>query len=122
MITYLLSAGYKSTQIGFARTFSVALEISATWLAPFVMSRIGPIRAGMWFISWQMICLAVATGIFWSHESENIIFSASALLTGTVLSRVGLWGFDLSTQVIIQEVRYANYTCFPSQQKINLDI
>src|ERR1700722_15241816 len=57
MITYLLTVGYNSIHIGIARTVSVAFEISATWIAPIVMARIGPVRAGIWFISWQMLCL-----------------------------------------------------------------
>jgi solute carrier family 40 (iron-regulated transporter), member 1 len=52
MITYLLSVGYNSIHISIARTVSVAFEILAMWIAPVVMSRIGPIRIGIWFISW----------------------------------------------------------------------
>ena len=103
MVTYLLSVGYNSIHIGIARTVSVAFEISATWIAPVVMSRIGPIRTGIWFISWQMLCLAGAASVFWGVRSP--IVAASGLVGGTILSRVGLWGFDLSTQIIVQEVR-----------------
>jgi iron-regulated transporter 1 len=103
MITYLLSAGYSAAHVGVARTLSVAFEISATWIAPKVMSRIGPIRAGIWFISWHMLCLAAGAGIFWGVDSPFI--AASGLVGGTILSRVGLWGFDLSGQIIVQEVR-----------------
>ncbi|KAG5651945.1 hypothetical protein H0H81_006829 [Sphagnurus paluster] len=101
MVTYLLSVGWTSAHIGIARTASVAFEISATWLAPEVMSRIGPIRAGIWFVSWQMTCLGLGAAVFWNAESRGM--SAGGLVCGTILSRVGLWGFDLSTQVIVQE-------------------
>jgi hypothetical protein len=47
----------------------------------------------MWFISWQMLCLAGAANVFWGIESP--IVAASGLVGGTILSRVGLWGFDL---------------------------
>jgi iron-regulated transporter 1 len=103
MTTYLLSGGYSSAHVGVARTLSVAFEISATWIAPMVMSRIGPIRAGIWFISWHMFCLAAGAGIFWGVDSPFI--AASGIVGGTILSRVGLWGFDLSSQIIVQEVR-----------------
>ena len=102
MITYLLSVGYTPTYIAIARTISVLSEISATWIAPKVMDRIGPVRAGLWFISWQMIYLAVAVGFFWG--SELPLIAASGLVGGVILSRVGLRGFDLSAQIIIQEV------------------
>ncbi|KMU79104.1 hypothetical protein CISG_07270 [Coccidioides immitis RMSCC 3703] len=101
MVTYLLSIGYNSFHIGIARTISVAFEISATWIAPAVMSKIGPIRAGIWFLSWQMMSLAAAASGFWGIRSE--IMAATCLVCGSISSRVGLWGFDLSAQIIVQE-------------------
>jgi iron-regulated transporter 1 len=103
MVTYLLSTGYTSTHIGALRTVSVIFEISATWIAPRVMAGIGPVRAGIWFVNWQMMCLAIAMGLFSTVHSP--LLSASCLIAGVIPSRVGLWGFDLSVQVIIQEVR-----------------
>jgi iron-regulated transporter 1 len=102
MVTYLLSVGYSSTNVGIARTLSVAFEISATWITPIVMSKIGPIRTGLWFIGWQMLCLAGAASTFWGIHVP--LLAASGLVGGTILSRVGLWGFSLSIQIIIQEV------------------
>ncbi|KAK1146231.1 hypothetical protein N8T08_003321 [Aspergillus melleus] len=101
MVTYLLSAGYSSMAISIARTVSVGFEISATWIAPAVTARIGPIRSGIWFVSWQLCCLAAAVSAFWTAESP--IWAASSLVGGTMLSRVGLWGLDLSVQIIVQE-------------------
>ena len=104
MVTYLLSVGYNSAHVSAARTVSVAFEISATWLAPWLMSRIGPVRTGMWFISWQMICLVVGVAVF-SKMANSPVVAAFVLVAATILSRIGLWGFDLSTQIIVQEVR-----------------
>ncbi|KAF2139465.1 uncharacterized protein K452DRAFT_275786 [Aplosporella prunicola CBS 121167] len=101
MVTYLISAGYNSMHIGVARAVSVAFELSSTWITPKVMSWIGPIRTGIWFVNWQALCLAAGVAAFWTIASP--LLSASALVGGTILSRVGLWGFDLSTQIIIQE-------------------
>jgi iron-regulated transporter 1 len=105
MVTYLLSAGYNATQIGIARTLSVAFEVLATWLAPWLMGTIGPIRAGIWLASWQMICLVAGMAVFWVFWDRPLI-SASGLVGGTILSRIGLRGFDLCTQIIIQEVSH----------------
>ena len=124
MVTYLLASGYNSFHIGIARTLSVIFEIAAsdynsfhigitrtlsvifeiasTWTAPSVMSGIGPIRAGIWFINWQILCLAGAAGIFLG--APDPIVAASGLVVGTILSRVGLRGFDLCAQIIVQEV------------------
>lgn len=103
MVTYLLSAGYKSAQIGVVRTLSVGFEVLATWLAPWLSGKIGPVRAGIWLTSWQMSCLVAGITGFWALLSRPAI-SASVLVGGTILSRVGLIGFDLCTQIIVQEV------------------
>ena len=103
MITYLLSVGYTSTHVALARTISVVFEISATWLAPWLMLRIGPVRTGMWFVSWQSICLVIGVAVYWKVVDAPMVAGLS-LVIATILSRVGLWGFDLSTQIIVQEV------------------
>jgi iron-regulated transporter 1 len=107
MVTYLMSVGYDSTQIGIARTLSVGFEVLATWVAPWLMGRIGPIRAGLWLASWQMICLVAGISVFWAFAGRPIV-SASGLIGGTILSRVGLRGFDLCAQILVQEVSFPN--------------
>ncbi len=105
MVTYLLSAGYTATQIGIARTLSVAFEVLATWVAPWVMSKIGPVRAGLWLSSWQVMMLVAGIVVFFVFHDDRPVVSASGLVGGTILSRVGLRGFDLCAQLIVQEVR-----------------
>ncbi|KAH7310464.1 Ferroporti-1 [Stachybotrys elegans] len=102
MVTYLLSSSYSSYQVAMSRTVSVTFEVLATWIAPWVMRRIGPLRAGMWFSTLQLSMLMAGGAIFWACLQEPMI-SASGIVGGTILSRVGLWGFDLCTQIIIQE-------------------
>ena len=100
MVTYLLSVGLSSVQIGVLRTLSTTLEISATWLAPMAMKKVGPLRGGLWFINWQISCLVGALGFFLVIRTGSV----AALVVGVITSRVGLWGFDLCVQNIIQEV------------------
>ncbi|KAH6689828.1 Ferroporti-1 [Plectosphaerella plurivora] len=102
MVTFLIANGYNTTGIGAARTVSVVFEVSATWIAPWLMSRIGPVRAGLWMSTWQVMSLAVGTTIFFAFP-DNTLLSTTALVGGTIVSRLGLWGFDLCTQVIVQE-------------------
>ena len=102
MITYLSSIGFSSVQIGLLRTLSTAIEVSATWLAPIAMKRTGPLRSGLWFINWQMACLCAAVASFWWIDKP--ILAASVMVAGMIASRVGLWGFDLCVQIIVQEV------------------
>jgi solute carrier family 40 (iron-regulated transporter), member 1 len=102
MVTYLLSAGYSSTAIGVARTCSVGFEILATWVCPWLMSKIGPVRAGLWMSSWQATCLVAGVAVFWAFSNDSLV-SASGLVVGTIVSRIGLRGVDMCTQLIVQE-------------------
>ncbi|ETI22095.1 hypothetical protein G647_06166 [Cladophialophora carrionii CBS 160.54] len=100
-ITYLVSAGYTSFAVGLVRSVSTMFELSATWIAPLLMHKIGANRAGMWFLSWQVAWLGGAVSFFWVEKKP--IVAASGLVAGTILSRIGLWGYDLCAQFIIQQ-------------------
>ena len=107
MITFLIAIGYNSLHIGAARTVSSIFELSATWIAPKLIKKVGPVRGGIWSLNWQIIWLAAGvSGFFadWSGSRSSSILGASALVGGVILSRVGLWCFDLSAQNIIQDV------------------
>jgi iron-regulated transporter 1 len=106
MVTWLLSTGYDSTQVAVTRTLAVAFEVLATWVAPWLMERIGPTRAGLWLASWQITCLAGGFAIFWHFASQPFL-SASGLVGGVILSRLGLRGFDLCAQILVQEVSFS---------------
>jgi len=102
MITYLLALGMSTGIIGVLRGVAAVFELSATFLAPKVMNYIGPIRAGIWFINWQIFCVSIACLFFWMDVNSTIM--AIGTVAAVIASRVGLWGFDLSVQIIIQEV------------------
>lgn len=109
MVTYLLQSGFNSFEVSLMRVGSVAAELSGTWTAPIVMRRIGPIRSGLWFLNWQLFCVAGATVAFVFEESTSKIVAGS-LIVGVALSRIGLWGFDLSAQFLVQEVSYVHFS------------
>ncbi|KAK8014145.1 Ferroporti-1 [Apiospora arundinis] len=104
MVTFLLASGYDSTQVGAARTMSVMFEVSATWVAPWLMGSVGPVRAGLWFSTMQITMLVAGMTVFLAYRDNDPLLSATGIVGGTVLSRVGLRGFDLCTQIIVQEV------------------
>lgn len=101
MTTYLRAIGLSSGIIGLLRGIAALSELSATWLGPKIMDRIGPIRAGIWFLNWQMLCVATACAFFWLDTSPAVV--AAGTISAVVASRLGLWGFDLSAQIIVQE-------------------
>ena len=103
MVTYLLHVGFSPLEVSGMRIGSVIAELSGTWAAPFIMDRIGPIRSGVWFLNWQSCCLAAAAaGYICLDASSRMV--AVTLIVGVSLSRIGLWGFDLAVQFLVQEV------------------
>lgn len=116
LITWLLSLGVSSGTIGVLRGVSAIFEMSATWLAPLIMRRIGPIRSGIWFLNWEILCVVIACGFFWLENPDPTI-AVIGTVSAVIASRIGLWGFDLSAQLIIQEeVEPALRGTFSSQE------
>ncbi|KAM0272894.1 hypothetical protein ACHAQH_008522 [Verticillium albo-atrum] len=103
MITYLLYTGFTATIISLARTLGVAFEVLATWVAPWLMGRIGPVRAGLWMSTAQVTMLVAGFAVFWIFQVDHPFVSTVGLVGGTILSRLGLRGFDMCTQIIVQE-------------------
>jgi iron-regulated transporter 1 len=103
-ITYLLAQGMSSATVAMFRGLAAVFELSATWLGPWLHSRIGPIRAGIWFLNAELIFIALSCVVLWL-PSETVPGTATtfALVAAVILSRTGLWGFDLSAQFIIQD-------------------
>lgn len=102
LLTWLLSLGISSGTIGVLRGISAIFELSATWFAPFAMRRIGPIRSGIWFLNWEIFCVVLACSFFWLGNDGQTT-AVIGIVIAIVASRIGLWGFDLSAQLIIQE-------------------
>ena len=92
-----------SGMVGMLRTASTLLEVSSTFAAPRLMSKIGPVRAGMWFLLWQAIFLSPAVCLLWYSFSHFPQAAISVFIAAVTISRLGLWSFDLCAQVIIQE-------------------
>jgi iron-regulated transporter 1 len=104
MTTYLLTLGFTSTHVSLMRLVSVVLELSATIVAPWLMNKIGAVRAGLWFVNEQVLAIALAIGLFHTFSLNTApLLAGGALVIGVCLSRLGLWGFDLSVQYLVQE-------------------
>ncbi|CAK7562635.1 MAG: hypothetical protein SEPTF4163_000483 [Sporothrix epigloea] len=107
MVTYLLTAGYTPLYVGVARIISTAFELSATWIGPRLMAHLGVVRGGIWSLSWQALWLTGALAAFFANTSRDNadggILGVSCLAAGVAFSRIGLWGFDLCAQNIVQD-------------------
>lgn len=103
--TYLLGTpGYTSISVSLLRVLAVISELLATLFAPMLMHRIGPIRSGLWSINWQVVWLTAGVLTFLWYDGSW--WSGAGVTMGIVASRLGLWGFDLSVQFIVQEVSF----------------
>jgi solute carrier family 40 (iron-regulated transporter), member 1 len=108
MIAFLLAVGYDPLQVGIARVVSTAAELSATWISPWATNRLGSVRlAGVWSISWQTGWLTLGVVAFLVAGG---MLGVTGLVVGVIMSRIGLWGFDLAVHNIIQDVCFF-YTC-----------
>lgn len=104
LITYLLAQDLNSASVALLRGVAALFELSATWLGPWLHRRIGAVRSGIWFLNAELLFVAIACGILWlPDERKSIIIVTPTLVTMVILSRTGLWGFDLSAQLIIQD-------------------
>ncbi|KAK3634693.1 hypothetical protein LTR56_015120 [Elasticomyces elasticus] len=101
MTVFLLALGVPSGALCGIRGVSALFELSATWIAPRTMKRIGPVRSGIWFLNWQAFCVTAACLCLWLDVPR--IWAATGLVCTVALSRLGLWGFDLSAQFLIQD-------------------
>lgn len=104
MTTYLLTLGFTSTHVSLMRLVAVILELSATCAAPLLMNKIGAVRSGLWFVNEQLFSIMAAVAFFAATTSQtHLKLAGLALVAGVALSRLGLWGFDLCVQYLVQE-------------------
>ncbi|GFP92799.1 solute carrier family 40 member 2 [Phtheirospermum japonicum] len=91
--------GIPAYVIGMARGINAIVGIAATFLYPVLQSRISTLRTGLWSIWSQWTCLLLCVASVFVKEK---FISAYLLMGGVVLSRLGLWMFDLS---VIQQIQ-----------------
>jgi iron-regulated transporter 1 len=104
LITYLLAQDMSSASVALLRGVAAMFELSATWLGPWLHKRIGAVRSGIWFLNAELLFVAIACGTLWlPEEHKSKIVVTLTLVAMVILSRTGLWGFDLSAQLIIQD-------------------
>lgn len=103
-ITYLLAQGLSSATIALFRGVAAVFEMSATWLGPWLNNRIGAVRSGIWFLNAELVFIALSCALLWLPASDSQASGMTlGLVLAVILSRTGLWGFDLSAQLIIQD-------------------
>lgn len=104
LITYLIAIGMSSATIALLRAVAAVFELTATWIGPLLNTRIGAVRSGIWFLNIELLFIAGACTCLWlpSTDSSRLPL-VIGLVSCVIVSRTGLWGFDLSAQLIIQD-------------------
>lgn len=103
MVTYLLSTGFIALEISFLRVASVLAELGGTIMAPYLMNHIGTVRAGLWFLLWQVTCVGMFSWAILTFDITSKLVGI-CLAVSITFKRLGLWGSDLAIQYIVQEV------------------
>lgn len=102
MISFLLSTGMHVGTMTVLRTASTIFELATTLAAPAVIRKFGAYRAAAWYADFQVAAL-LPTCILFIYLGEVTVSAAIVLSIGTIISRLGLWGFELCAQIIIQD-------------------
>jgi solute carrier family 40 (iron-regulated transporter), member 1 len=100
MVSYLKWVGYSDTTIAVIRSLTIVMGIIATHIQPWYTSKVGTTRSALHFIWFEVIMMIFVIISFYTPIST---YSMLMLVIGFSLSRIGLWGFDLSQTQIMQE-------------------
>eukprot|EP00747_Dinoflagellata_sp_TGD_P180528 gnl/TRDRNA2_/TRDRNA2_33140_c0_seq1.p1 gnl/TRDRNA2_/TRDRNA2_33140_c0~~gnl/TRDRNA2_/TRDRNA2_33140_c0_seq1.p1 ORF type:complete len:325 (+),score=30.51 gnl/TRDRNA2_/TRDRNA2_33140_c0_seq1:102-977(+) len=104
MTAYFKTLGVSPAVITAYRCVGELFGLAATRLSPILVRHMGAARAATPFIwaQWTMLVLAVVGVSPWAGTWPHLL--PATLLVGSVgVSRLGLWGFDLSVSQLLQE-------------------
>eukprot|EP00658_Telonema_sp_P-2_P008159 TRINITY_DN13060_c0_g4_i4.p1 TRINITY_DN13060_c0_g4~~TRINITY_DN13060_c0_g4_i4.p1 ORF type:complete len:591 (-),score=103.94 TRINITY_DN13060_c0_g4_i4:452-2224(-) len=99
MTAYVNWRGMPGTYLGIARGCGAAFGIVATIVTPIMVHRLGARKAGLVSIWVQLMLLLPC---FLSTAVSDPLAELSLLIGGVVVSRLGLWGFDLAVTQLLQ--------------------
>jgi iron-regulated transporter 1 len=101
MTSYLVSIGYDTGLLGIMKAVAGVMGVAGTYLMPALAKRVGNVRAGLWSI-WQLALTLMLVVIALTNRLSYIPTSI-LLFGGMAASRIGLWVFDLSESLVLQE-------------------
>jgi iron-regulated transporter 1 len=89
-----LSAGLSETLLAVMRAAAAGVGIAATVFVPMLVNELNLTQWGMVFLFMQTACLMI---VVFSVKHSTVL-----VVAGIVMSRFGLWGFDLVATQIMQ--------------------
>lgn len=102
MTAFLLSGGMKLEAVGLWRGIASAVGLVGTLVCQYQLS---VVSQGLWSIWYQLFCITtsffaiVLLGLFSSVSGSLVLI----LIGGVVLSRIGLWVFDIAVTQLMQQ-------------------
>lgn len=91
---------YSDAFISSMRAVCVLSGLAGTWIMSW-MRRIGLIRTGAWCLGQENLSLVLTVLSLW--HGVGLPWNTGLLFAGMVLSRVGLWAFDLTQLSLLQQ-------------------
>ncbi|CAO3628735.1 unnamed protein product [Cunninghamella blakesleeana] len=110
MVSYLKLIGYDDITLGILRAVAGICGIASTALFPLLHHKIGIIRTGHWALWFEVITLLpviVSFKLIPPSSSTSWVYSYLSpilLFGGMSLSRIGLWMYDISETVLLQQI------------------
>lgn len=99
MLSYLKAETYSDPFLAGMRAMNVVAGLAGTMAMPLLERRLGLVRAGNWSIWSEALCLVPVLLSFYVGSppagQRPPAWNAALLFGGMMLSRVGLWAFDL---------------------------
>lgn len=106
MTAYLKWSGMAEAELSLYRGLGALSGVLATLVFPLAQRTLGLVRAGAGAIAAQLVCLLLAAAPAMAAAAGAPLGAGlvtHALVGGLVLSRFGLWSFDLAVNQLIQE-------------------
>ncbi|KAI0334124.1 hypothetical protein GY45DRAFT_1270953 [Cubamyces sp. BRFM 1775] len=99
MLSYLKAHEYSDPFLAGMRGLNVVAGLAGTLAMPFLERKLGLVRAGNWSIWSEVLCLLPVLITLYvgapADGSRGPAWNAALLFGGMMLSRIGLWAFDL---------------------------
>lgn len=103
MISYLKMVGYTDWSLGILRAVAGIAGLASTWILPYLSTKIGIIRSGIWALWFESITL-VPVVLSLTAAFSGTTLGSFMLFGGMCVSRVGLWVFDIAETILLQQL------------------
>ncbi|KAG0342779.1 hypothetical protein BG004_005584 [Podila humilis] len=108
MTSYLVSIGYSSGLLGTMKALAGIVGVAGTFAQPLLSNRFGNIRVGLWSL-WQLTLTLGLVVLALTNTLSSQTATSILIFGGMAASRLGLWIFDITENLILQEYTAAEH-------------